>query len=145
MKVLLDCEEIQLVLKNIIINGKELECFWLGIHKTPDEQRIKNITRSIMNEIPNLRGRAILHAEHVSSEALRLPSPDEFKFIAATLENERENVRNFVQCTVIQTRSMDPMLEMAKNLFLVMYTPIRPFFIGKGPQETIEFLEKIII
>ena len=88
--------------------------------------------------------RYVLHIRHVDSDTLQPPNLAELLALVGRLLDLKHLVDTKFRGTLVQGRHVDDVVRTAKNLFLGLYQPRRPFDIVASDAEAAAFVDAIL-
>ena len=71
----------------------------------------------------------ILHFEDVSERKLETPALPMIQHIISVLLTEKQTIKNCIKCSIFQAKKLDNVTKTIRDLFLSLYTPIRPLIV----------------
>lgn len=123
--------------------GVQMTVFWVGIHRLPTDEELKNVMSACMLALTT--DRLVLHFEHVSDTQLEIPTFDMIKNIVSTLMQNKDLFRKNLIGTIFESQVLDDKTKTMRDLFRSIYKPIRPFNLTDCKSDIENFAEQLSV
>ena len=130
---------------SILLNINKIEdinAIYLEINSLPSPNEIKKVSNDIKTIVMTEK-KYVLYANHGSKSKIDFPSFEHFEVITEILKESKIMIVSQLLGTVIQVQKLDSVTNLAKEIFLLVYKPIKPFAITQSYEETVEFLKRL--
>lgn len=121
--------------------GSASVCY-VGISSLPSMEDMETLRCTLTRMLTEQR--MIIHAEHVVSAAIQLPSVEHFKLIASLLAESKLLLSERLVGTVIQTKQLDAVTRLARDAFLLLYRPQRPMSVTESEEESMDCIRSLL-
>lgn len=116
----------------------------MDISEVPVGDDLEAIMVMISTFIQHHEGRLVIHARHVETPELKPPNMQGMLSIVGKLMEMKDMVDTKLKGTIVQGTRIDDIVIMAKNLFLSLYKPKKPFDIVASEKDVQHFLDGIL-
>lgn len=116
----------------------------MDISEVPVGDDLEAIMLMISTFVENHKGRLVVHARHVESDKLNPPDLQGMLSIVGKLMELKDMVETKLKGTIVQGKCIDDLVIVAKNLFLSLYKPKKPFDIVASEKDVQHFLDGIL-
>ena len=113
----------------------------IKVHDVPSADEMRRVAAFMTMELT--RTPFVIHAEHVTRRATRMPSVEQIQTIVSLLVEGKLLIRERLLGTVIQTQGLDDCARLARDAFLLLYRPHKPFAVTENVAETASFLKAL--
>lgn len=118
-----------------------LRTLWIGLQECPQTKDTERLVGAIVDYCATSEKRLLLHFEHCVTDTLTPPDLHQILCIVSKLMENNEIIDRKVYGTCVQCKNLDDVTILAKNMFLNLYQPRRPFDVVKGNHEANAFLQ----
>jgi len=135
-----DCIDIDVVdiIKDALVR------VWFQVKSSPNTAEIDRISTVFTTYIRNSGHKIILHIQHCHSPELRIPEISEMLTIVGRLLECRDLIDQKLCGTIVQALCVNTQVVFAKDLFLSMYVPKRPFDIVDNDDDATTFMKTLV-
>lgn len=116
----------------------------LDISEVPVGDDLEAVMLMMSTFIQHHEGRLVVHARHVETPELKPPNMQGMLSIVGKLMEMKDTVDTKLKGTIVQGTRIDDLVIMAKNLFLSLYKPKKPFDIVVTDTEVQDFMAGIL-
>ena len=132
---------------SFLLNTKKIEdvnVIYFEVLDLPSPDEIKQISHDIKTIVTSTEINYALYAIHTCNSRIEFPSFEHFQVILEVLKESKVIIASQLLGTVIQVKKLDDASNLAKELFLLIYNPIKPFIITQNAEESIQFLKHLV-
>lgn len=119
---------------------------WIGVCRSPSADEIERLTAVLLPwlQVASETGDSfVLHVEDSAADDMTPLELPQLLCLVAKLMEHRELIDRALFGTVIQVRKLDDAAVFAKDLFLGLYTPSKPFDLVRTPEEVARFFKSL--
>lgn len=121
-----------------------IQILHMDVSEVPVGDDLEAIMLIVSTFVQHHEGRLVIHARHVESDKLNPPDLQGMLSIVGKLMELKDMVETKLKGTIVQGKCIDDLVLMAKNLFLSLYKPKKPFDIVASDNDVQHFLAGIL-
>ena len=143
---LIDCKIncVEMAILSANYQGIMTQVFWCGISILPTERELNDIISICLFTLKQSQTSMILHLEDVSEHKLETPALPMIQNIISVLVAEKQTVKNCIKCSIFQAKKLDNVTKTFRDLFLSLYSPIRPLVVTDDTSAIETFVDTIM-
>ena len=138
---LYECDEVSMEIRPV---DSQRDIIWIGIRVTPNVQLVSKLSTILEAWARNTDSKFIFWANHLKDSAeLKIPDIPTMIHIIGRLMDHKDLLETRLLGTCVETRNMNDACSFARDQFLALYKPIKPFTIVEGEEKALAFLKTI--
>ena len=116
----------------------------MDVREVPVRDDLEAIVLMVSTFVQHHEGRLVIHMRHVETDNLNPPDMQGMLSIVGKLMELRETFDTKLKGAIVQGTCIDDVVLLAKNLFLGLYKPKKPFDIVASDAEVQTFMNGIL-
>ncbi len=131
---------------SFLLSTKKIEdvnVIYFELMRLPSTGEIKQIASDLKTIVMSSETNYALYAIHSSKTKIDFPSFEHFQVILEVLKESKILIATKLLGSIIQVQKLDAATNLAKEMFLLVYRPLKPFTISQSTEESIQFLKEL--
>lgn len=138
------CQRPGFVVNLVDTSEPRIRILRIDLESVPVDDDLDATLVMVSTFIKQYDGRLVLHLRHVETPELQPPDMKAMLSIVGGLMDMKEVIDTKLKGTVVQGTQVDDVARVAKNLFVHLYQPKRPFDLVASDAEVAAFLDPIL-